>query len=164
MNTSKQPLTTSQALTRAAALCARSEQSSSDIIAKLTQWGLHEDDAQQVLQQLVNQGFIDNIRYAQAFVKDRFSLNGWGRLKIAHQLRLKGIASDVIDEALTSIDEERYESRLTELLRAKWRTVKGREPRAAWAAMMRFAVSRGFETALAARCVKTVTQLDVEDD
>jgi len=112
----------------------------------------------------MNQGFINNIRYAQAFVKDRFSLNGWGRVKIAHQLRLKGIASDVIDEALTSIDEERYESRLTELLRAKWRTVKGREPRAAWAAMMRYAVSRGFETALAARCVKTVTQLDVEDD
>ena len=54
--------------------------------------------------------------------------------------------------------------RLVELLRAKWQTVREREPRAAWAAMMRFASSRGFETGIAAECVKQVTKTDVQED
>ena len=164
MNNSKQPLTTAQALNRAAALCARSEQSQGDIREKLLKWGLNGGDTEQILQQLVEQGFIDDERYAVAFVKDRFAFNGWGRIKIANQLRLKGIPAEIISEAMAAIDEERYSERLIELLRAKWRTVSQREPRAAWAAMMRFAASRGFETTLAAACVKEVTSIDAQDD
>ena len=151
-------------MNRAAALCARTEQASADIHAKLLKWGLGGNDVARVLQQLVEQGFIDDSRFAKAFVKDRFVFNGWGRIKIAHQLRLKGIPADVIDEAMTAIDEQRYRERLLALLRAKWQTVKDREPRAAWAAMMRFAVSRGFEASIAGECVKQVTRIDVEDD
>ena len=65
---------------------------------------------------------------------------------------------------MTAIDDDQYRDRLVELLRAKWRTVKDREPRAAWAAMMRFAASRGFEAALASECIRQVTRLDVQDD
>lgn len=151
-------------MNRAAALCASSEQAPADIRDKLTKWGLTAVEARQVLDQLISQGFIDEARYARAFVNDRFNFNGWGRVKIAHQLRLKGISGELIGEAVNAIDEENYRQRLIELLRAKWRTVKGREPRAAWAAMMRFAASRGFEADIAADCVKQVTRLDDQDD
>lgn len=164
MNNPKKPLTASQAQNRAAALCARCEQAPGDIREKLTKWGLNASDANHVIAQLTAQGFLDVDRFARAFVKDRFAFNGWGKIKIAYQLRQKGIPNDVIDEAMMAIDDEAYLQRLTELLRAKWRTVMDREPRAAWAAMMRFAASRGFETAIASDCVKTVTRLDVEDD
>ncbi len=164
MNSTKRPISVAQALNRASALCARSEQAPGDIREKLIKWGLNASDASQVIAQLTTQGFIDERRYARAFVKDRFAFNGWGKIKIAHQLRLKGIPTEAIDEAMTAIDDEAYRQRLTELLHTKWRTVKDREPRAAWAAMMRFAASRGFETTIASDCVKTVTRLDVEDD
>lgn len=164
MNNPKQPLTPTQAMNRAAALCARCEQAPGDLREKLFKWGLSSSDATQVLQRLTEQGFINEERYAKAFVKDKFAFNGWGRIKIAHQLRQKGIASEVIDEAMSALDEDEYRQRLLELLCAKWRNIKGREPRAAWAAMMRFAASRGFETAIASECVKQVIQFDVEDD
>ncbi len=151
-------------MNRAAALCARSEQAPGDIREKLVKWGLSPGEAGQVLARLIEQGYIDERRYARAFVNDRFRFNGWGRIKIAHQLRLKGISSDFIDEAMTVIDEEQYRERLLELLRAKWRDVSNREPRAAWAAMMRFAASRGFEAGIAGDCVKQVTRLDAQDD
>ena len=151
-------------MNRAAALCARSEQAPGDIREKLVKWGLSPGEAGQVLARLIEQGYIDERRYARAFVNDRFRFNGWGRIKIAHQLRLKGISSDLIDEAMTVIDEEQYRERILELLRAKWRDVSNREPRAAWAAMMRFAASRGFEAGIAGECVKQVTRLDDQDD
>ena len=164
MNSPKRPLTPSQAQNRAAALCARSEQAPSDVHAKLIKWGLNVSDAARVMQGLTEQGFIDEERYARAFVKDKFTFNGWGRKKIAHKLRLKGIPGATIQDAMTAIDDNAYQDRLVALLRAKWRTVQEREPRAAWAAMMRFAASRGFESSMASECVKQVTRLDVEDD
>ena len=151
-------------MNRAAALCARSEQAPCDIREKLVKWGLNPGEASQVLTRLIEQGYIDESRYARAFVNDRFRFNGWGRIKIAHHLRLKGISSELIDEAMTAIDEEQYRERLLDLLRAKWRDVSSREPRAAWAAMMRFAASRGFEAGIAGECVKQVTRLDAQDD
>ena len=151
-------------MNRAAALCARCEQAPGDMREKLIKWGLSGDDAGQIISQLTEQGFINEQRFARAFVKDKFAFNGWGKIKISHQLRLKGISSEAIDEAMAAIDDEEYRSRLTELLRAKWRTVMEREPRAAWAAMMRFAASRGFETSIATECVKLVTRIDAEDD
>ena len=151
-------------MNRAAALCARSEQAPGDIREKLVKWGLNLGEVSQVLTRLIEQGYIDESRYARAFVNDRFRFNGWGRIKIAHHLRLKGISNDLIDEAMTAIDEEQYRERLLDLLRAKWRDVSGREPRAAWAAMMRFAASRGFEAGIAGECVKQVTRLDAQAD
>ena len=160
----KQPLSPTQAFNRAAALCARGEQSSWDIHEKLIKWGLNTGDAHQVLEQLKGQGFIDDGRYARAFVKDKFAFNGWGRVKITYQLRQKGIPAELIADALMAIDDDQYRQRLIELLSAKWRSVNHDNPRAAWAAMMRFACSRGFETPLAAECVKQVTRLDAEED
>lgn len=164
MNKPKQPLTPAQAFNRAAAICARSEQSSGDISARLVKWGLSSRDADQVLSQLIEQSFIDDERYARAFVKDKFAFNGWGRVKIAYQLRQKGIPAEHITDALTAIDEDQYRQRLIELLIAKWRSVNHNDSRTAWAAMMRFAASRGFETTIAAQCVKHVTRLDAEED
>ena len=151
-------------MNRAAALCARCEQAPGDIREKLLKWGLSTGEAERVLRQLTEQGFLDERRFARAYVKDKFTFNGWGRIKIAHQLRQKGITAEVVDETTGLLDEESYRERLVELLRAKWRTVQTREPRAAWAAMMRFAASRGFETSIAAECVKQVTRIDAEDD
>ena len=164
MNNPKKPLTPAQALNRASALCARCEQAPADIRSKLHDWGLSATDAAQVLRELTEQGFLNEQRFARSFVTDKFAFNGWGRIKIAYQLRQKQIPTHIIDEAMLAIDDERYRERLVELLHAKWRTVKDREPRAAWAAMMRFAASRGFETTIASECVKQVTRIDAEDD
>ena len=161
MNNSKRPLTPEQAMNRAAALCARSEQAPGDISEKLMRWGLSASDAARVIGQLTEQGFLDEKRYARAFIKDKFAFNGWGRIKLAFQLRQKGITAEVIDDAMSEIDDERYRERLVDILTAKWRTVKDRETRAAWAAMMRYAASRGFEATIASECVKQVTNTDV---
>ena len=164
MNSPKRPLTVPQALNRAAALCARSEQAPGDIREKLVKWGLNAHEASQVMTRLIEQGFIDNERYARAFVKDKFQFNGWGRIKIGHQLRQKGIPDSVISTALELIDDTIYRERLDQLLTAKWKTVRDREPRAAWAAMMRFAASRGFESTIASECIRHVTHIDDQDD
>ena len=149
-------MTPETALNRAAALCARSEQAASDVRGKLLRWGLTPQQTQEVIDRLIDGGYLDDERYARAFVNDKFKFNGWGRIKIAYQLRAKGISQDCIDEALTLIDDESYEQALLQLLTTKASTLRGKDPQQARAALLRFATGRGFEPALCYRITATL--------
>ena len=125
-------LTPPEALHRAAALCSASEHCIADIRQKLTRWGIGNNDAQSIVDRLVQERFIDENRYAVAFAKDKFRFSGWGRIKIRYTLQQKQISDSDIAEALAVIDEGQYTARLLDLLKTRptrWPT-KTRNPAA----------------------------------
>ena len=98
-----------------------------------------------LLERLVNEKYIDEARYAEAFVSDKFRFDHWGRIKIGHALRQKGIADSLISEALEHIDEDEYRTLLTDFIESKRRTTKGDTPYAINQKIARAAITRGFE-------------------
>ena len=106
-----------EALAALMRLCARAERSTGDALRLMQRWGLSEGDRQQVLQRLVRDRFIDDARYAEAFVRDKLRLSGWGEYKIRAALLRKGIARATIDAALCQTDREAMGRRLEEQLR-----------------------------------------------
>lgn len=133
--------------------CSRSEHCVLDVLNKLYAAGLGEEESDEIVQCLVEQGYIDEQRYANAFVNDKFRFNKWGKLKIAHALRQKKIPTVVIQIALDTLDEDAYSHVLLQLIEAKKKTVKGTAAQQK-AAVMRFAVSRGFELDLVLRLLR----------
>ena len=123
------------------------------MLNKLYAAGLGEEESDEIVQCLVEQGYIDEQRYANAFVNDKFRFNKWGKLKIAHALRQKKIPTVVIQIALDTLDEDAYSHVLLQLIEAKKKTVKGTAAQQK-AAVMRFAVSRGFELDLVLRLLR----------
>ncbi len=107
---------TNQALNRAMALCSRKEYCISDIRQKLESWGLESDKAGDVIAVLIRENFINEERYAGAFVRDKYRYNKWGRVKIISQLRVKGIPSGIIDSAMSNIDEVEYRQMIRDML------------------------------------------------
>lgn len=159
-------ITPEQALARLAALCSRGEQAESDIRNKLQRWGIDPAEADRIIQRLKDNNFLNEERYAHAFVRDKARFNGWGRVKIAHALRQKQVSSSVILQALDEeLDAESSRNTLMHLLQGKARTLTGHEPRLARAALLRFAASRGFEADLCYRCVDEVCRtMNISDD
>lgn len=150
-------MTSEQALSRLAALCSRGEQAESDLREKLRKWDIAPADADRIIQRLKDENFLSDERYARAFVRDKARFNGWGRIKIAHALRQKHIDNQRIEQALVDeVDEAAYHDTLIRLMQGKLRSVAGREPQAARAALLRFAASRGFESDLCYRCLDEV--------
>ena len=135
----RQP-TYESALARAASPCSRGEHAEAEMRRKLRQWGAETGDADRVVEWLVDNGFIDNSRYAHAFVYDKSRFDLWGRVKIRHQLRLNGVTGDVVDEAMAEIDEDEYV--------AKSRTLTVADPYKRKASLMRYGASRGYEPSL----------------
>lgn len=149
-------LTPPEALHRAAALCSSAEHCTADIRDKLARWGVTEADSRTIIDRLVQERFIDEQRYAVAFVKDKFRFSGWGRIKMRYALQQKRIDGSDIDHALATLDEEQYNDRLLELLQAKSRSIRDDDPEARRAKLFRFATSRGFESALIFNALKQV--------
>ena len=133
------------AFNKASALCARQEQCCFDIRKKLQKWNVLPDDQEKIIDLLVQEKFIDESRFATSYVRDKFRFNNWGREKIRWQLKQKGISNENIDHALAQIDEEDYKKTLFFLMKKKKEQLKNRELNKVKAALIRNAVSKGFE-------------------
>lgn len=144
MEKKRSQLTKEQAYTRLAGVCARGERTPFDMHLKMMLWGFSAAEAEAVVNKLREQGFIDEYRYARAFVHDKHEFDRWGKLKIAAHLRAKQIPEDAIVQALEMIDTSGDVETLVSLMRKRAGTLKSKEPRLARASLMRFAAARGY--------------------
>lgn len=146
-------MTTDEILYKLAARCSTSEQCLSDVEAKLKRYDLSEEERTRILQHLVEEKYIDDKRYAEAFVRDKYRLNKWGRIKIAQGLRMKGIDNGSVNEAMELIDETEYLHILRELIKAKRKSIRGKSDYEVNGKLIRFAIGRGFEFAAIRSCM-----------
>jgi regulatory protein len=137
-----------EALMRASAICSRQEQCAGHIREKLRGWNVNEDDAKRIIEKLQEENFLNDHRYATFFVKDKFRLNRWGKIKISYYLRQKGINGETIREALEQINQEDYFQTCMDLIQKKSATLKEKNQMARKAKLFRFASNRGFESDL----------------
>lgn len=151
-------MTTDEILYKLAAKCSVSEQCLSDIEAKLSRYDLTEEERTRILRHLVEEKYVDDRRYAEAYVKDKYRFNKWGRIKIAQGLRMKGIDNETIKSAMEAIEEEEYQEILRDLIKAKRRSTRGSSEYEINGKLIRFATGRGFEFAAIREC------LNVDDD
>ena len=154
--TVKRPKTAEQALASLMRLCARAERSSGDAMRLMATWMVPETDRQGVLQRLIKDRFIDDSRYAEAFVREKANLSAWGEYKIRATLRRKGIADNIISEALQQIPSEQASERLTERLKRKMRSTKYDTTYQLKTKLLRHALSLGFPMDECLRCVEEV--------
>ncbi len=124
-------------------LCSRREYCRSDVMKKaVAALDGDQSEAARIVDILVEERYVDDLRYASAFARDKSSISGWGRVKISHMLSAKGISRDIIKEALEEIDEEKASSRLDKLLQSKARSLKD-DPQAKLK-LLRFVLGRGY--------------------
>lgn len=149
--------TKNKAYEKMAALCSRSEQCSSDIRKKIITYEIVDEIVEEIIQKLKRENFLDDERYARAYVKDKFKFNKWGRTKIRHYLRAKGISDRDIEKGLEEIDDGKYKTLLVKTMKEKARAVKSKKNKfEKMGQIIRFAQNRGFEPELIHRYMNEV--------
>ena len=123
--------------------CSRREYCTKDILAKAEKaLEGNREEAQKILQTLIKEKYVDDLRYAEAYARDKSSIAGWGEVKIRYMLSAKGIDRETISKALEEIDVRKADDRLHKLLENKYRTLKD-DPQ--WKMkLLRFALGRGY--------------------
>jgi len=134
------------ALNKVMAMCAEREMCNSDISRKLISWGISSKEAEKILDHLTQGRFIDEQRFAIAFVKDKFRYNKWGKVKISAALRIKKIPEEKIKEGLDSIDNEEYLDLLKNIIEKQRKTVRGKNQYELKGKILRHCLAKGFES------------------
>lgn len=157
-NEQKAQKTEQEAYLTLAALCAQAEHCQWEMLEKMRRWGLPDDTQARVLERLVNERYVDDERFARAFVKDKVQYNKWGRRKVEQALWQKHIDQDIRQQVLDETDDEAYLSVLRPLLKQKRKSTKAASDYELNQKLLRFALGRGFTFDIIRQC------LDVEED
>lgn len=135
-------------LKRCMQLCSKKEYCKYDILQKLKLWKVEVEEGRKIIQKLEEDGFIDETRYAKAFVNDKFRFNHWGKIKIKYYLKQKNIAESIIRISLENIIAEEYKTVLMNEINKKWKAVKTESNFEKKQKVFNYLVSKGFEVDL----------------
>ena len=142
------PLTPDQVLDKMAKYCAYQERCVKDVRDKLKTFDIPQEEKVKILDYLLDNRFVDDERFAKSFVRGKVNQSGWGVNKIRFHLMQKGIAKDIIDEALGQTDEDLYRQRLIDILKVKSKTVKAENDYERKRKLAAYAMQKGFEASL----------------
>lgn len=126
-------------------LCSRREYCTREVVEKIRRAlpDASPAEVEEMVASLKEDKYLDDLRYASAFARDKSALQGWGPCKIRYFLSSKGIPSEFISEALESIDHEKADLKLRRMLEAKAKTLEG-DPQKKYK-LIKYALSRGYE-------------------
>jgi len=144
----KKIYTPHQAKLKAEAYCAYQERSQQEVRDKLYDWGLHIEDVEQIISELISTNFLNEERYANAFALGKFRIKGWGKIKIQQHLKAKRVSSPLIKGALQQIDLDEYEEKLTDIIKKKSNVSMQQLSLQDKAKLVRYLQSKGYENGL----------------
>jgi regulatory protein len=156
----KKEMTGRQAYQKLAALCARSEHCQQEMLDKMRQWGVDKEEQAQVMERLIKERYVDDERFARAFVYDKIRYSKWGRRKVEQALWLKHIDEGTGRQILDEVDDEEYLKILRPMLKQKQRSIKAQSEYERTKKLIKFAMGRGFTLDLIKQCLEVD---DVDD-
>ena len=148
-------MTPEQALARLQAQCSRSEMCCGQVRKRLRRWsvaqqqkgmpGFSDSQMEGIVESLVKDRFVDDARFAGAYVRDKSRFSGWGDVKIAYNLKGLGVEESVVKKAIAENMGSFPPDRLKETLQKKWNSLKcGLTLQQKREKVLRFALGRGF--------------------
>lgn len=144
----KKTYTPHQAKLKAEAYCAYQERAQQEVRDKLYSYGLHTEDVESIIAELIVDNFLNEERFAEAYALGKFRVKGWGKIKIKQALKLKNVPEKIIKSALGKISPEEYEEKLDEIISKKLKMDGEPKNIAQKSKLIRYIQSKGFESDL----------------
>lgn len=136
-------MTVSEIITKLERYCAYQDRCTQEVLTKLRSLQVEEKEAQQILRLLKNDGFVDDERYAQSYIRGKVGLKQWGKQKIRMSLLQKGIPKELINKHLEHITPQQYTDNLQAAVR-KWTQSHGPVTQENITKLYRHLMAKGF--------------------
>lgn len=136
-------MTVSEIITKLERYCAYQDRCTQEVLTKLRSLQVEEKEAQQILRLLKNDGFVDDERYAQSYIRGKVGLKQWGKQKIRMSLLQKGIPKELINKYLEHITPQQYTDNLQAAVR-KWTQSHGPVTQENITKLYRHLMTKGF--------------------
>ncbi len=145
---SRKKLTKHEALGKLKHYCAYQERCHKEVRYKLVALGMRGSDIEEIMDELIGEGYLDETRYARSYARGKLRIKKWGWLKIKRSLQVMGISDYNLRQAHLELGAEEYEDILNAVLEKKWTALLRRGIKNPRSQTYSYARSRGFESHL----------------
>lgn len=160
MGVNKKTLTIEQALQKLRHYCGYQERCHSEVREKLYSLGVRKKDHDEIIATLIEEGYLNEERFAIAYAGGKFRMKQWGRVKIAYALRQKQVSDYSIKKALKQIDEKDYRTALTTLAKEKYESLKDEQWLVRKKKVLDYLLQHGYEADLATQAIDQLKKSD----
>lgn len=119
-----QNFTPEQAIPKIKQYCAYQERCHAEVRDKLYSFGLHKNDVEEIISELISENYLNEERFAIQFAGGKFRMKQWGKIKIKQVLKFKQVSDYCIRKALKEIDADEYERTFQKLVEQKLKSLK----------------------------------------
>jgi regulatory protein len=147
-------ITAKVALEKAKWWCAKQERCQHEMYKKLFEWGIEKEDAEEIVSQLIVENFIDEKRFAELYSRSKFNQLQWGKIKIAYELKRKGISEKCINMGLKEIEQKTYIKTLKKEIEKKTKELKEKNTFILKNKLIKYLHSKGYEPELILETLK----------
>lgn len=128
--------------------CAYRDRSQKEVEEKLIDMRMIPAAQEQIIIKLMQEDFLNEERFARSFIRGKFRIKKWGRIKIKQELKAREISTPIIKLALEEIEEDTYYKTLQELATKKIRLIKEADIYKKRMKLNNFLLQKGYETNL----------------
>lgn len=134
----------SPALTKARAYCARQERCQQEVRDKLFAWQVPARAIEPIIAQLIGEGFLNEARFAEHFAVSKLRQKGWGLRRIEQALQQRQVSEACIRLGLRAIEQDEYQAGLVRAVARRWERTREPDPRLKYQKVLRYFLGRGF--------------------
>jgi regulatory protein len=145
-----------EALEKLKKYCAYQERTHQEVRAKSRQYNLNSEEAERAIVILIEENYLNELRFALAYASGKSKLKGWGPLKIKNRLQQKGISEYCIEQAMKQIKPDDLELLFDKWVEKKGRTLKSeKNQRVKKEKLARFLIAKGFDANMVMKKLNT---------
>ncbi len=152
MNFPKKLVNAHQAKLKIARYCAFQDRCEYEVRTKLRDFGLNEEEIEELIDFLIDEKYLDEDRFTHAYVQGKFNLKKWGKVKIKAHLRSKNVSESLIQKHLIKLPEDLYRQTITLLIQKKTSELKDENPLKRKQKVIAYLQQKGFEMELIFDC------------
>jgi regulatory protein len=157
MKFNKPSFTVDEALQKLMHFCAYRDRSQKEVEDKLDSMDMIPAAKEKIIIELMQENFLNEERFSRSFVRGKFRIKKWGRIKITQELKKRGISTPIIKLGLTEIKETEYRTTLYELAEKKLEKLNEPNIYKKKGKLSDHLLRKGFESSLVFECVNELT-------
>ena len=142
--------------------CLFRERCTYEVLQKLRKLEVDENDWQEVIRQLKEEKYLDDVRYIKAYINAKIYIKKWGKKKIQAELSMRRLDKEVVKQNFLDVDDDVYIGNLNHLAERKWPSLSKKSDREKTASLYRYLASKGYESDLIMDWVKMQAKKQVE--
>lgn len=149
--------TVDEALQKLMHFCSYRDRSQKEVEDKLDLMRMIPQAKEKIIIRLMQENFLNEERFARSFVRGKFRIKKWGRIKIIQELKKREISQPVIKLGLSEINENEYRRTLFELAEKKSEKITESNPFKKKKKLADHLLRKGYESSLVFDCVNEIT-------